>query len=113
MFATTPEPPYVAVIFASRRPLHEGSIVEDGYGQAAARMAELVVQQPGFLGVDSARNAEGFGITVSYWADEASALGWRRNLEHAEVMRMGRERFYMAYTLRVATVHRASEFERP
>lgn len=104
-----PDPPYTAVIFASNRPVG----IEDGYGAAAARMAELVVQQPGFLGVDSARNAEGFGITVSYWADEAAALAWRRNLEHAEVMRQGRERFYEAYTVRVATVHRASAFERP
>jgi heme-degrading monooxygenase HmoA len=113
MITGLPEPPYVSVIFASRRPLHEGSIVEDGYGAAAARMAELVALQPGYLGMDSARNTEGFGITVSYWADEGSALAWRRNLEHAEVMRQGRERFYEAYTLRVATVHRASEFERP
>ena len=109
MILGLPEPPYTAVIFASCRPVG----VEDGYGAAAARLAELVVQQPGFLGVDSARSDQGFGITVSYWTDEASALGWRRNLEHAEVMRMGRERFYEAYTLRVATVHRASEFERP
>ena len=108
MFATTPEPPYTAVIFASRRPVG----VDDGYGAAAARMAELVAAQPGFLGVDSARTAEGFGITVSYWTDEAAARAWRRNLEHAEVMRQGRERFYEAYTLRVATVHRASTFHR-
>jgi heme-degrading monooxygenase HmoA len=108
MFTGTPEPPYVAVIFASRRPVG----VEDGYVAAATRMAELVASQPGFLGVDSARNAEGFGITVSYWVDEASALAWRRNLEHAEVMRQGRAHFYEAYSLRVATVHRAATFER-
>jgi len=108
MFTSAPEPPYTAVIFASRRPVG----VEDGYGAAATRMAELVAAQPGFLGVDSARNAEGFGITVSYWTDEASAQAWRRNVEHAEVMRQGRTRFYEAYTLRVATVHRASSFSR-
>ncbi len=108
MFARTPEPPYTAVIFASRRPVG----LEDGYGTAAARMVELVATQPGFLGVDSARSPEGFGITVSYWTDEASAQAWRRNLEHAEVMRQGRVRFYEAYTLRVATVHRATSFDR-
>ena len=57
MWTATPEPPYVAVIFASRRPLG----VEDGYGEVATRMVELVAQQPGFLGVDSARDAGGFG----------------------------------------------------
>ena len=112
MFAATPEPPYTAVIFASRRPVGEGAALEDGYGAAAARMAELVAAQPGFLGVDSARDAGGFGLTVSYWTDESAAQAWRRNLEHAEVMRQGRARFYEAYTLRVATVHRATTFSR-
>lgn len=108
MFTGLPTPPYVAVIFANLRPLG----VEDGYAEAAARMEERVALQPGFLGADSTRDAEGFGITVSYWADEASALAWRADVEHAGVMRLGRERFYQAYTLRVATVHRQASFSR-
>src|SRR5688572_33176500 len=60
--AKTPKPPYYAVIFTSQRT--EG---DRGYGQMAERMVELAAQQSGFLGVESARSAEGFGITVSYW----------------------------------------------
>ena len=98
--------------------LHPGKLYliagRPGMGKSVlGRMVTLAATQPGFLGVDSARDAEGFGLTVSYWVDEASALAWRRNLEHAEARRQGRERFYEAYTLRVATVHRASSFERP
>lgn len=60
--AQTPEPPYYAVIFTSHRT--EG---DNGYAEMADRMVELASQQPGFLGVESAR--EGVGITVSYWSD--------------------------------------------
>ena len=59
--ANLPEPPYYAVIFSSRR-----ASVDEGYGAMADRMEELAAAQPGFLGVESTRGADGFGITVSY-----------------------------------------------
>ena len=34
-------------------------------------MVELAATQPGFLGIDSTRGDDGFGITVSYWRSEA------------------------------------------
>jgi hypothetical protein len=37
--------------------------------KAADRMAELASEQPGYLGVDSVRDANGVGITVSYWTN--------------------------------------------
>lgn len=101
MIAPTPNPPYVAVIFSSL--LRQS---EDDYGAVAGRMVELAQAQPGYLGVESARDAAGFGITVSYWVDEAAALGWRAHAEHREAQRMGKERFYAAYALRVAVVGR-------
>ena len=60
--AKTPEPPYYAVIFSSRR-----TEVVEGYEDTAERMLELAAQQPGFLGYESARGEDGLGITVSYW----------------------------------------------
>ncbi len=101
--ARTPEPPYYAVIFTSLRT--EG---DDGYGRMAERMAELASQQPGFLGVDSAREAGGVGITVSYWKDEEAIKAWKAHLEHVVAQRAGKERWYAAYSLRVARVERAS-----
>ena len=47
-FARTPQPPYYAVIFTSRR-----TVGDDGYGAAADRMVELAAMQPGYLGVDT------------------------------------------------------------
>ena len=72
-FASLPIPPYYAVIFSSRRSTQDDA----GYADASQRMLELAAQQSGFLGVESSRDAEGFGITVSYWADEAAIAGWK------------------------------------
>jgi heme-degrading monooxygenase HmoA len=100
--ARTPPPPDVAVIFTSQR---QGE--DEGYGVTADRMVELAAQQPGFLGVERARDAEGLGITVSYWLDEASVRAWKVNVEHADARQQGRERWYERYALRVARVERA------
>ena len=103
MIAATPEPPYHAVIFISQRT--EG---DQGYAAMAERMVELARQQPGFLGVESVRDAQGFGITVSYWRDEASIAAWKAHAEHAVAQRLGRERWYGAFALRVCRVERAA-----
>lgn len=102
-FATTPRPPYYAVIFTSRR-RDDG---DNGYGAAADRMMELAATMPGFLGVESARGSDGLGITVSYWKDEASIRHWRDNAEHAATRQRGREEWYAGFELRVAKVERA------
>jgi heme-degrading monooxygenase HmoA len=103
VIAATPEPPYVAVIFSSQRT--EG---DHGYALMADRMVELAKVQPGFLGVESARDADGFGITVSYWRDEADVAAWKAHAEHAVAQRLGREAWYGAFHLRICRV----EFDR-
>jgi len=105
-FASTPEPPYTAVIFTSRRTRSDDA----GYAAASDRMEELAAEQPGYLGIESARDDKGFGITVSYWADEASASAWRRVAEHRGVQRLGNERWYEHYAIRIATVGRARSY---
>jgi len=104
-----PEPPYYAVIFGSRRTLVDA----EAYAAAAERMVELAAQQPGYLGAMSARGADGFGITVSYWASEADIASWREHAEHRLTRETGRARWYEAYTLQVARVERASDWVAP
>jgi heme-degrading monooxygenase HmoA len=105
---TPPEPPYYAVIFTSRRT--EG---DRGYGATSERMLELVAQQPGFLGVDSVRDADGLGITVSYWRDKESVAAWKKVLEHEGAQRAGRTTWYRDYAVHVARVERTAMFTRP
>ena len=99
--AKTPKPPYYAVIFTSQRT--EG---DRGYGQMAERMVELASQQPGFLGVESVRSAEGFGITVSYWSSEEAIAAWKAHLEHKPAQEAGKRVWYADYQLRIARVER-------
>ena len=106
--ATTPAPPYYAVIFASVRTAHDNA----GYGVASERMAQLASEQPGYLGVDSVRDANGVGITVSYWSSEEAIAAWRRNAEHTITREQGRKNWYTEYELRVAKVERAYGFKR-
>ena len=101
-FADTPEPPYYAVIFTAQRT--DG---DQGYCAMAERMMELALAQPGCLGAESTRDAEGLGITVAYFRDEASIAAWREHAEHLTAQRLGRQRWYSHYELRIARVERA------
>jgi len=101
-----PEPPYYAVIFTSRR-----GGEREGYDEMSERMVELAALQPGFLGIDSVREGS-IGITVSYWASLDAIDAWRKDVEHRVAQRLGRERWYDEYAIRVARVERARTFSR-
>ncbi len=101
-FAALPAPPYWAVVFSSQRSETDAA----GYDAAASRMVALAREQPGFLGVESTRGADGFGITVSYWESEAAIAAWRAHAEHAAVRAIGRRDWYTRFELRVARVER-------
>ncbi len=101
-FARLPKPPYWAVIFTSLRT--EG---DRGYGEMAERMNALAAEQPGYLGIESVRGADGLGITVSYWASEESIRAWKAVAEHRVAQETGRREWYAGYEVRVAKVERA------
>jgi len=98
----------VAVIFVSQRTADD----EPGYAAAASEMEAAAAGQPGYRGIESARGADGLGITVSYWADEASAIAWRANAEHARIRDLGRARWYQWYRLLVTEVGRDYSWSR-
>lgn len=101
-FAKLPEPPYYSVIFSSQR-----TAGENGYGLMADRMVELAAEQPGYLGGESARASDGFGITVSYWASLDAIAAWRSHAEHRIAQESGKTQWYEHYELRIACVERA------
>lgn len=92
-----------AVIFAAQRAAGDDS----AYGEMAQRMVELAGQQPGFIGMESIRGADGFGITISYWGSEQAIRDWKANAEHAEAQRRGRADWYTGFDLRVCRIERA------
>ena len=104
--STTPLPfdlPYYAVIFTSQREAED----EAGYNAMADQMAALAAQQPGYLGVESARGTDGLGITVSYWRTLDDIAAWRRHAEHRVAREQGRADWYSSYSLRISKVERA------
>jgi len=105
VIAKTPAPPYYAAIFTSQRT--EG---DNGYGQMAEAMERLAATQPGFLGVESAR--EGLGITVSYWESLEHIAAWKRNAAHLVAQQRGREAWYEEFKVRICRVERDYGFER-
>ena len=98
---------YYAVIFTAQR-----TPGDNGYAEMAARMDELAKTMPGYLGIESARDENGFGITVSYWESEEAIANWKKNAEHLQAQRQGRAEWYEHYSVRVAKVERAYDMKK-
>ncbi|RAK22204.1 heme-degrading monooxygenase HmoA [Anoxybacillus vitaminiphilus] len=105
--AKTPQPPYYAVIFTSERT--EG---DNGYEKMADKMVELASKQQGFLGVESVRDQNGIGITVSYWESLEAIQNWKDNAMHKVAQEKGKTEWYKRFGLRVCKVERDNFFEK-
>ncbi len=101
--ARTPEPPYYAVVFTSRRTAADDA----GYARMSEEIEALVARQPGYLGMESVRGSDRTGITVAYFTDPDSIRAWKQQEDHQVAQRLGREKWYEAYSIRVCKVERA------
>lgn len=99
--------PYYAVIFSSCRT----SQGQQDYEKMAQRMETLAQAQPGFLGIESSRGSDGFGITVSYWEDLEKIKSWKAHSEHLIAQEFGRSQWYESFTTRICKVERDYDFE--
>ena len=97
---------YYAVIFSSRR----SSSDNPGYEKMAKRMVELAKDQKGYLGIESSRGNDGFGITVSYWQTQEDIAAWKANSEHQMAQEFGRSKWYDSFTTRICKVEREYSF---
>jgi len=104
-FAQLPPGPCYAVVFSAQR-----RAGDHGYAHMAERMVELAAAQPGFLGIESARGADGFGITVSYWSSREAIAAWKAHTEHTVAQQLGRTRWYEHFELRIARVEEQRSF---
>ena len=103
--AKTKAAPYYAVIFTSIR-----TSGDKGYGKMADAMLEAAAKQPGYLGIESAR--EDLGITVSYWDSLESIAEWKKDSMHLMAQQAGRDKLYESYKIRICLVERDYEFTR-
>lgn len=99
--AKTPIPPYYAVIFTSQR-----TEEDKGYREMADAMVKLAEEQKGFLGAESVREADGLGITVSYWDSLESIQTFKEIAAHKKAQEKGRNLWYSSFGLRVCKVEK-------
>jgi heme-degrading monooxygenase HmoA len=95
--------PYFAVIFTSTQSATEG------YAEMAQEMADLASTQPGYLGMDSAKNE--VGITVSYWESLEAIKSWKLHSEHLLAQKLGKSQWYDWYKIRICKVQHEYEFD--
>ena len=94
---------FPAVIFTSLQ-----TDMTEGYSEMAESMENLAKLQPGFIGVESAR--EEVGITISYWETTDDIKNWRANLDHLMAQKLGKDQWYRWYKVRICKVEREYEF---
>ncbi len=92
---------YYAVIFSSQR-----SAEDSGYHLMAEKMEKLASQQPGFLGVESVRDAAGAGITISYWESMEAISNWKKNESHLVAQEKGKQEWYLNYKVKICKIER-------
>ena len=99
---------YTETLLGRRRYLPDLTSSNRQRREMAERMVELAGQQAGYLGAESTRDAQGFGITVSYWESEEAIRQWKHNAEHQIAQEKGHTTWYQHFELRIARVDRKS-----
>ncbi len=97
------DPKEVLVIFDLH--LREGAD-RAAYAATSRRMHELVEKWPGFLSLKEYRSEDGEVVDIARFADEESLEAWRKEPEHLEAQRRGREEFYDRYHIQALKVIR-------
>ncbi|SDB60260.1 Heme-degrading monooxygenase HmoA [Flavobacteriaceae bacterium MAR_2010_188] len=95
--------PYYAVIFTSKL---NAEVI--GYQEMSILMEELATQQSGYLGIESARSE--IGITVSYWQTLEDINNWKQQSDHLVAQKLGREKWYCWYEIKICKVEREYSF---
>ena len=98
------------VVFRNRKRV---GMDEAAYAADADAMEQLARSQPGFISFKSYTAEDGETVSISEWADEASARDWRDNADHARVQGRGRMEYYQDYTLFACANPRVHRYERP
>jgi heme-degrading monooxygenase HmoA len=96
---------YYAVIFTSTQTEYL-----EGYTEMAEKMEALAKLQPGYLGMDTAKND--VGITISYWESLEAIKNWKQNADHLQAQLMGKNDWYSWYKIRICKVEREYEFNK-
>lgn len=103
MIVKTPPAPYVAVIFTS---LKNKETAQEDYDLMNALTEAESNKIDGYIGCESTRQEDGWGITVSYWKNMDAVIVWQKNAIHQEAKKEGRNQWYHQYSIRICEVQK-------
>lgn len=98
----------VAVIFTSQRTKEI-----DNYSETNDMLEAMAAELPGFIKTEWSRNADGFGISISYWKTMEDARNFKLIPEHLMAQQNGRDKWYEWYNVKVCSVEREYGFQKP
>jgi len=74
-------------------------------------MQDEIQHSPGFLGIESYREATGKGVTISYWEGKKAIRQWKENSRHVLAEQYGKTHAYAQFELKICRVEKAYEFK--
>jgi heme-degrading monooxygenase HmoA len=87
--------------------------VDEEYSSVAERMSALARTMPGYISHKTFTAEDGERVTLVEFESMEEQLAWRRNPEHTEAIRMGRDTFYSELKIQVCEVLRKGESPAP
>jgi heme-degrading monooxygenase HmoA len=81
---------------------------EAEYREWAARIHALAETMPGFISHKTFQADDGERVTIVEFESEEAQAAWRNHPEHSKAQRLGREKFYSEYELKVCELKRVS-----
>lgn len=97
----------IAVIFTSQRTNYN-----EGYAVFNEKLEALAMQNKGFIKQESTRQADGFGISISYWKDIESAKQFKQIPLHIEAQQKGKTHYYEWYNVKICKVEKEYSFNK-
>ena len=81
---------------------------KEEYLNIASNLRSILENRPGFISIERFQSltSEGKILSLSFWEDEDSIVGWRNLVEHRNAQRQGKNKLFKSYRIRVAEVKR-------
>jgi heme-degrading monooxygenase HmoA len=86
---------------------------EQEYQRTFERMLKLVSEVPGFIGIEGFSGEDGSELAVARFDSPEALATWRDQPEHVHTRQRGREEFFAAYDITIATVTRHYDWSLP
>ncbi|EAM8050406.1 antibiotic biosynthesis monooxygenase [Salmonella enterica] len=81
---------------------------QERYLQLASELKPLLSDTPGFISIERFQSltTPGKVLSLSWWEDEESVAGWKRNVMHQAAQKEGKQSIFSFYRIRGASVFR-------